>query len=123
MPPTAGPSMTGTLIQADCDVSVNQNAGCGVQAPTTDDSFGPAFNAGGGGWYAMERTTDIIQVWFWARNDTTVLNDLESGADGIVTDNWVSTILTKTISCLLNSNSTVRSVGCASSKLPCKSLL
>ncbi|CAL1706273.1 unnamed protein product [Somion occarium] len=44
----------------NCNVNTSGNTGCGVQAPTAD-SYGPAFNAIGGGWYAMERTTTFIK--------------------------------------------------------------
>jgi hypothetical protein len=64
--------------------TVNYNAGCGVRMPTAN-SYGPAFNAagvskpalslsqgrtyesGGGGYFAMERTSQFIKVWFWTR--------------------------------------------------------
>ncbi|THG95111.1 hypothetical protein EW026_g6478 [Hermanssonia centrifuga] len=80
--------MAGTATGNDCDVDTSNNAGCGVQA-STDYSFGPSFNAIGGGWYAMERNPDSISVWFWARNATgTVPSDMSSGNDSIDTDAW-----------------------------------
>ncbi|PSR83740.1 hypothetical protein PHLCEN_2v5639 [Hermanssonia centrifuga] len=85
--PTAR-TMAGTATGNDCDVDTSNNAGCGVQA-STDYSFGPSFNAIGGGWYAMERNPDSISVWFWARNATgTVPSDMSSGNDSIDTDAW-----------------------------------
>ena len=78
-----------TAVEDDCDTAVNNNAGCGVQAPTTN-SYGPSFNSAGGGYYAMERTDSFIKVWFWSRGDSSVPSDLSSGSSSIDTDNWVS---------------------------------
>lgn len=36
----------------------------------------------------MERTTDFIKVWFWARNDNSVPSDVK-GSTAVDTDNWV----------------------------------
>ena len=68
---------------------MNGNAGCGVRS-TASNSYGPAFNSAGGGWYAMERTDSFIKVWFWSRNDASVPADVKNGATSIDTDNWVS---------------------------------
>ncbi|KAJ7509605.1 glycoside hydrolase family 16 protein [Mycena galericulata] len=82
-------TMTGTALETDCDTSVNGNAGCGVLVgePT---SFGPTFNADGGGWYAVERTNAFISVWFWSRNGggTAVPADVAAGGASVDTDNW-----------------------------------
>ncbi|KAF8911769.1 laminarinase [Mucidula mucida] len=67
----ASRSQTGVALQNDCNVAVNSNAGCGVQIQNTA-SYGPPFNANGGGWYAMERTSTYIKIWFWSRNDASV---------------------------------------------------
>jgi len=85
MPPDT--TQTGTPVQLDCDVSVNSNAGCGVDFPTID-SFGPSFNRNGGGWFAMERTTDFIKVWFWPRNDDSVPSDVMGSSTAVDTDDW-----------------------------------
>ncbi|KAF8873871.1 2 beta-glucan [Infundibulicybe gibba] len=78
---------TGASLQLDCDANVNGNAGCGVRlSPAT--SYGPTFNNNGGGWYAVERTTAFIRVWFWARNDGSVPADVKNGATSVNTDNW-----------------------------------
>jgi hypothetical protein len=37
----------------------------------------------------MERTNSFINVWFWARNDGSVPDNVKYGASNIVTDNWV----------------------------------
>lgn len=71
----------------DCNVNTDGNTGCGVEAPTAN-SYGPSFNSAGGGFYAMERTTDFIKVWFWSRGSA-VPSDVSSGAGTVNTDNWV----------------------------------
>ncbi|KAL1742801.1 glycoside hydrolase family 16 protein [Schizophyllum fasciatum] len=63
--------MFGTPTQSDCNHDVNGNAGCGVRM-TSPNSFGPNFNANGGGWFVTERTDTAIRVWFWERNDPNV---------------------------------------------------
>ncbi|TFK50267.1 endo-1,3(4)-beta-glucanase-like protein [Heliocybe sulcata] len=73
--PAGNRTETGIIETTDCDAYDNSNAGCGVAAPTAN-SYGPAFNADGGGWYAMERTNSSIKVWFWARNDRSVPVDV-----------------------------------------------
>jgi len=50
----------------DCDWGAHFNAGCGVSTNKAK-SYGPDFNAAGGGIYAMERTPTEIKVWFWPR--------------------------------------------------------
>ncbi|KAJ7728148.1 glycoside hydrolase family 16 protein [Mycena maculata] len=85
--PATGRTMTGTALDLDCDTSVNGNAGCGVsvgQAP----SFGPTFNADGGGWYAIERTTTFINVFFWSRQATDIPVDVVAGGSSVDTSNW-----------------------------------
>ena len=72
----------------NCDSAATNNAGCGVQAPSAN-SYGPAFNAAGGGWYAMERTNSFIKVWFWSRGAGNVPSDVKNGATTVNTDNWV----------------------------------
>lgn len=79
-------AMTGVPTLNDCDVAANGNSGCGVQAPTTN-SYGPQFNANGGGIYAMERTSSFIKVWFFPRNSN-IPSDLKNGASAVNTDNW-----------------------------------
>ncbi|KAE9404647.1 2 beta-glucanase [Gymnopus androsaceus JB14] len=82
----ASRSETGTALQADCDTSVNSNAGCGV---TFGDSrsFGPTFNDNNGGWYAMELAQDSVKIWFWARG-TSLPSGVSEGSATIDTDNW-----------------------------------
>lgn len=83
-------AMTGVPTLNDCDVAANGNSGCGVQAPTTN-SYGPQFNANGGGIYATERTSSFIKVWFFPRNSN-IPSDLRDGASAVNTDNWVGTV-------------------------------
>jgi hypothetical protein len=72
MPPASGRMHRGTPTAETCDARMNYNQGCGVQS-ASDRSFGSAFNAAGGGWFAMRRTKrDGIAVWFWPRDDPSV---------------------------------------------------
>lgn len=68
-----------TTVGTDCNANDNGNAGCGV-ASGDQKSYGPNFNANGGGWYAMERTSTSISVWFWERTATNVPAAISSGA-------------------------------------------
>ncbi|KAF9261664.1 endo-1,3(4)-beta-glucanase [Marasmius fiardii PR-910] len=79
--------MTGTTIRTNCDFQVDGNAGCGVRFPQAT-SYGPPFNANGGGWYAVERTNTFIKIWFWPRNDPSVPVDVRDGATSVNTDTW-----------------------------------
>ncbi|KAG6875707.1 hypothetical protein C0992_002787, partial [Termitomyces sp. T32_za158] len=83
----ASRDQTGSSILLDCNTAVNDNAGCGVRAPTAF-SYGPIFNANEGGWYSVERTNTYIKVWFWARNDVSVPTDVRNGAPSVDTSNW-----------------------------------
>lgn len=70
---------TGTTVSTVCDVNVNFNQGCQTQF-NTPKSYGAGFNAVGGGWYAMKRTyRDGVWVWFWARDDPTVPDEVRFG--------------------------------------------
>ncbi|KAL9110765.1 MAG: hypothetical protein Q9227_004757 [Pyrenula ochraceoflavens] len=64
---------SGTTLATDCQ----GNMGCGI-SDNTPGNFGPAFNAAGGGIYAMEWTSQAIKVWFFGRNDTQIPSDLAS---------------------------------------------
>lgn len=76
-----------TVSGTDCNTAANGNAGCGVKFPDTN-SYGPSFNSNGGGWYAMERTSTYISVWFWARNSASVPAGVKSGASSLDTSGW-----------------------------------
>lgn len=85
---SAARPMTGVATGLNCDVNSSGNTGCGVQAPTPN-SYGPVFNANGGGWYAMERTNTFIKIWFWPRN-AAVPSDVQNGGNTVNTGNWVA---------------------------------
>jgi len=85
--PASSPQ-TGTILQTDCNALANGNVGCGV-ADTHVNSFGPSFNANGGGFFAMERTETFLKVWFWPRNGSPPA-EVRDGNNNINTDNWVS---------------------------------
>ena len=87
--PAAGRDMTGAATTLDCE----GYTGCGVTA-TQANSYGPSFNANGGGYYAMERTATDIRVWFFPRSSAP--SDLANGASSINTSNWVSSPCTVT---------------------------
>ncbi|KAJ7647389.1 glycoside hydrolase family 16 protein [Roridomyces roridus] len=78
----------GQTVSTTCDASFNYNQGCGVDFKP--DSYGPGFNEGGGGWYAMQRSSCGIYMWFWARNDTTVPIEVSQGLSTVNPDprNW-----------------------------------
>jgi len=80
-------SQTGTTLTTNCNANVNSNSGCGVQDPDSR-SYGPTFNANGGGWYAVERTNSFIQLWFWSRAQSGIPSDVTSGASSVNTGNW-----------------------------------
>ncbi|KAG6333764.1 hypothetical protein ID866_5326 [Astraeus odoratus] len=66
----------------------NSNVGCGSAFDYAPASFGPQFNAIGGGWYAVERTNDYISIWFWGRSDQSVPVEVTMAASAINTSNW-----------------------------------
>ncbi|TFY64735.1 hypothetical protein EVG20_g5848 [Dentipellis fragilis] len=78
---------SGTPTQNDCNVAVNNNAGCGV-LENDPNSYGPNFNSNGGGWWAIERTSTFIKIWFWTRDDVNTPSDVKNGAGSVNTDNW-----------------------------------
>ena len=65
----AAATMTGTYGERDCNAGDKDAGmpylGCGTSGPT--GSFGPQLNAAGGGVFAMKRTSESIDVWFWPR--------------------------------------------------------
>ncbi|KAG6826862.1 hypothetical protein H0H92_014120 [Tricholoma furcatifolium] len=85
MPSTRDES--GTPVQNNCYAKANNNAGCGVKFSDAQ-SYGPTFNENGGGWFAMERTTTYIKVWFWSRTATDVPSDVSNGDNSVDTGNW-----------------------------------
>ncbi|KAI6026144.1 glycoside hydrolase family 16 protein [Pisolithus microcarpus] len=76
-----------TSTGTNCDVYETNNSGCGVQ--TNDiNSFGPDFNGIGGGWYAIERTSTFIKIYFWERGSSSVPNDVQYSGTSVNTSNW-----------------------------------
>lgn len=57
---------TGKVLSKNCLNSTDSNAGCGVQGSSA--SFGPEFNANGGGIYALEWRDAGIRMWFFTRD-------------------------------------------------------
>ena len=72
----------------NCDADATNDTGCGVK-DTRADSFGPAFNAIGGGFFALERTSSELKVWFWPRDGGAIPGDVSAGAGSVDTDGWV----------------------------------
>ncbi|KAH9475563.1 putative glycosidase C21B10.07 [Psilocybe cubensis] len=77
----------GTPGQNDCDWLVNYNTGCTVKM-SGPNTYGPSFNANGGGWFVTERTGDHISVWFWQRNDPKVPFDVKYGSPITTPRTW-----------------------------------
>ncbi|KAL0062791.1 hypothetical protein AAF712_010329 [Marasmius tenuissimus] len=77
----------GTPGQNDCNWEVNGNTGCGVNFPQPN-SYGPGFNANGGGWFGVENRDEFIKIWFWPRNDASVPAEVRDGAANVNTDTW-----------------------------------
>ncbi|OJA13654.1 hypothetical protein AZE42_06891 [Rhizopogon vesiculosus] len=77
----------GTTLSTNCSAAFDFNEGCAVEL-AGNNSYGPAFNRIGGGWYAMERTNHYINVWFWARSDPFAPDDVTCGASTIDTGKW-----------------------------------
>ncbi|KAF9445869.1 glycoside hydrolase family 16 protein [Macrolepiota fuliginosa MF-IS2] len=83
----ASRDQTGISRQNNCNRLINNNAGCGVESPTTK-SYGPPFNSNGGGWYIVERASTYIKIFFWPRDSTSVPDDVRNGSISINTDMW-----------------------------------
>ncbi|KAG6849326.1 hypothetical protein H0H93_009418 [Arthromyces matolae] len=84
----ASRSETGIPTGNNCNAATNNNAGCGVQM-SDSRSYGPSFNVNGGGWYAVERTTSYIKIWFWSRSASNIPSDVMNGDTSVNTGNWV----------------------------------
>ncbi|KAF5356762.1 hypothetical protein D9756_006725 [Leucocoprinus leucothites] len=82
----ASRSQTGTAVGNNCDVAATGNAGCGVRI-NDSRSYGPSLNSNGGGWYAVERTSSFIKIWFWPRGGS-VPSDVSGGSTSVNTDSW-----------------------------------
>ncbi|VDB91565.1 unnamed protein product [Peniophora sp. CBMAI 1063] len=86
--PTSG-DFSGSVITTDCDSSndVNNNIGCAIKF-SAPNSYGHDFNLNQGGFFASERSTTEVKVWFWARNANNIPSDVLQGSNTIDTDNW-----------------------------------
>ncbi|TRM69606.1 glycoside hydrolase family 16 protein [Schizophyllum amplum] len=73
---------TGSTVSNDCDTNVNYNQGCGTSFIKAN-SYGPAFNAQGGGYYVLSRTENEISVWFWSRTDPSVPHEVSQSSQMI----------------------------------------
>ena len=82
-----GAQQTGSAVGTDCDVYTTGNSGCSTLS-SDGTSYGPTFNANGGGFYAMERSNAGVKVWFWPRGSGATPSDVASGAASVNTDNW-----------------------------------
>ncbi|KAF8349821.1 glycoside hydrolase family 16 protein, partial [Amanita rubescens] len=71
-------SITGTVIGGtNCAAYETGNEGCGIRAGT-DNSFGAAFNANGGGVYAMRWDSTGVSVYYFTRGS--IPADITAGA-------------------------------------------
>lgn len=64
-PPTTAQTGTSNQGSTDCDSNTSP-IGCSVIGP--DNSYGAPFNANGGGIYAMEWTSELINIYFFPRD-------------------------------------------------------
>ena len=76
---TTGMASESRVNTTDCDTNASnqkKNAGCSVLSKNTQ-SFGPGFNAIGGGLYATEWTSQSIDIYFFPRSS--IPADIASG--------------------------------------------
>ncbi|KAL8292687.1 hypothetical protein RQP46_001299 [Phenoliferia psychrophenolica] len=74
---------TGDVLVENCDGAVNGNTGCGV-LDTSTKSYGSAFNAVGGGVFAMHWDAYGISIWSFERSK--IPADISAGYPAF--DNW-----------------------------------
>ena len=84
-----GCTMPANRTQSGASASNNCEGGCNVRFPTAQ-SFGPNFNQNGGGWFALERRTNFIKMWFWHRKAGNVPAFISNPTEKLNTDGWVS---------------------------------
>lgn len=53
--------------------------------------------------FAIERTTTVINIWFWARNDGSVPSDIKGGAS-VNTNDWVNYFIDSNLQLVLLRN-------------------
>lgn len=91
---TKGNALTGTKLadgtnnESDCGAD-NGNTGC-PQTTVATNNYGTGLNSAGGGIYAMEWTSERIDVWWFARNGTMAnqLSASSGGAQSVDTSNF-----------------------------------
>jgi len=83
----ANRQMAGTSKGTNCNAWETDNTSCGVTANAAN-SYGPSFNAAGGGWYVIERTPSYIKIFFWSRHDASVPKDVSNPGSKIDTSTW-----------------------------------
>lgn len=59
---------TGTVLETECDATINSNAGCGIMDYDTT-SYGAGLNDAGGGVYATLWDNVGVRIWFFKRED------------------------------------------------------
>jgi hypothetical protein len=64
---TPNDNFTGTVVGTDCDVTSGSNAGCAI-TDWSHASYGPYFDAQGGGVYVMKWDDEGIAVWNFYRD-------------------------------------------------------
>ncbi|TEB24528.1 family 16 glycosyl hydrolase [Coprinellus micaceus] len=77
----------GQQVEENCDVKAKGNVGCPVRMKDLR-SYGPEFNKAGGGYYAVERASNHIKVWFWSRDSESAPAAVKSGAKTVDPDTW-----------------------------------
>ncbi|KAI1785722.1 endo-beta-glucanase [Ganoderma leucocontextum] len=80
-------TMTGSPVGTDCNVYATGNAGC-IVLDASPNSFGINFNNNGGGFFAMERSSAGVKVWFWPRHASGIPSGVLNGSSTVDTDNW-----------------------------------
>ncbi|KAI1785726.1 endo-beta-glucanase [Ganoderma leucocontextum] len=79
--------MSGKSVQTNCDVVATGNAGCSV-LDKASKSYGSGFNHNGGGFFAMERCSEGVKVWFWPRHAKGIPSDVLKGSKTVNTAKW-----------------------------------
>ncbi|KAJ8586640.1 glycoside hydrolase family 16 protein [Rhizopogon salebrosus TDB-379] len=79
--------MTGTATGNNCDAYATGNTGCGVEI-NDNKSYGPDFNNNGGGWYAIERSSSYIKIFFWERTSGSVPSSVKYPGSSVDTSTW-----------------------------------
>ncbi|KAJ3533428.1 hypothetical protein NMY22_g7338 [Coprinellus aureogranulatus] len=78
----------GVQVKENCDVKADSNTGCSVRLDGAPNSYGKEFNKAGGGFYAVERASNHIKVWFWSRDAENIPAAVKNGAKTVDPDTW-----------------------------------